>query len=200
MLSPESVSCDSLIAISHFKEEKYTMSASSNTSISLHQAARDVRRRCLQAAALGVMAGLVACAGAPKPVISTIQVSAQAASDVNPDVRKRASPVTVRLYAMKSAAPFETADFFSLFEKDTATLGAELVQREEMLLRPGEQKAMVFKLGPEVKAVAVMAAFRDLERSRWRAVHTIDVGKSTDLVVNLSGSQILLQATPTPKK
>ncbi len=176
------------------------MFATPHSIISLSRAASGARRRCLQGAALIAVLGLVACAGTPKPVISTIQVSAQAATDVNPDSRKRASPVTVRLYAMKSAAPFEAADFYSLFEKDSATLGAELVQREEMLLRPGEQKTMTFKLGPEVKSVAVMAAFRDLERSRWRAVHNVEVGKSTDLVVNLSGSQILLQATPIPEK
>jgi type VI secretion system protein VasD len=161
------------------------------------------RRDCLAwglgAAAL-VGLGLAGCAGAPKPVISSLQVNATAAADVNPDVRRRASPVTVRLYAMKSAAPFESADFFSLFDKDTATLGADLVQREEMLLKPGEQKAMALKFGPEVKVIAVMAAFRDLERARWRAVHTVSVGTATDLAIKLSGTQVVLEATPTPKK
>ncbi len=151
-------------------------------------------------AVIGVMAALSGCAGAPKPVISDVQVMLQAAADVNPDSRKRASPITVRIYAMKSAAPFESADFFSLFEKDTATLGGELVQREEALLRPGDQKTLALKLGPEVKAIAVMAAFRDLERSRWRAVHMVEVGKATDLKVKLSGTQVTLEAVPTPKK
>jgi type VI secretion system protein VasD len=151
------------------------------------------------AAATGVL-GLVGCAGAPKPVVSSIQVSAQAGADVNPDARRRASPVTVRLYAMKSAALFESADFFSLFDKDTATLGAELVQREEMLLKPGEQKALALKLGPEVKAIAVMVAFRDLERSRWRAVHAVEVGKTTNLTIKLAGTQIALEASVVPTK
>jgi type VI secretion system protein VasD len=145
-------------------------------------------------------AGLVGCSSTPKPVISSLQVAVSASADVNPDVRRRASPVTVRLYAMKSAAPFESADFFSLFDKDTATLGADLVQREEMLLKPGEQKALALKFGPEVKVIAVMAAFRDLERARWRAVHTVDVGKATDLAIKLNGTQVVLEAAPSPKK
>jgi type VI secretion system protein VasD len=140
------------------------------------------------------------CSSTPKPVVSALNVSIEASADVNPDARRRASPVTVRLYAMKSAAPFESADFFSLFEKDIATLGAELVQREEMLLKPGEQKPLAFKFGPDVKAIAVMAAFRDLERSRWRAVHTVDVGQSTDLAIKFSGTQISIDAVPTPQK
>jgi type VI secretion system protein VasD len=144
---------------------------------------------------------LAACASAPPPpVVSNIQLSVAAGADANPDARKRASPVTVRIYALKSAAPFEAADFFSLYEKDTATLGAELVQREEFLLRPGEEKALPLKFGPEVKAIAVMAAFRDLERARWRAVQVVDVGKEAELKVKLNGSQISLEHKLLPAK
>ncbi len=164
-----------------------------------------VRQRRLAWGALAATAlALAGCSsGPPKPVVSDIQVTLVAGADVNPDTRKRASPVTVRVYALKSAAPFEAADFFSLFDKDTATLGGELVQREEALLRPGEQKALPpMKFGPEVKSIAVMAAFRDLERARWRAVHMIDIGKGTDLKVMLNASQIVLQGAPLvpPKK
>ena len=158
---------------------------------------------------LGILA-VAACAKPPAPpapppppVISEIQLQVLAGADVNPDARKRASPVTVRIYALKSAAPFEAADFFSLFDKDTATLGSELVQREEFLMRPGDQKALPMKFGPEVKAIGVMVAYRDLERARWREVHTIDIGKAVDLKVRLNGSQIafesrLLPAPPPP--
>ncbi len=162
--------------------------------------ARSKRQYLLGLAAVSLALSLAGCASTPKPVVSTVNVSLQASADVNPDARRRASPVTVRVYAMKSAAPFESADFFSLFEKDTATLGAELVQREEMLLKPGDQRPLAFKFGPEVKAIAVMAAFRDLERSRWRTVHALDVGKSTDLTVKFSGTQIALEVAPVSKK
>lgn len=153
---------------------------------------------------LGVLA-VVACAKPPAPpppppppVVSEIQLQVLAGADVNPDARKRASPVTVRIYALKSAAPFEAADFFSLFDKDTATLGGELVQREEFLMRPGDQKALPMKFGPEVKAIGVMVAYRDLERARWREVHTIDIGKAVDLKVRLNGSQIAFESRLLP--
>ena len=150
------------------------------------------------ACVLGVLA-LAACATPPPaPVVSEIQVLVVAGPDVNPDARKRASPVLVRIYALKSAAPFEVADFFSLFEKDTATLGAELVQREEFLLRPGEEKALPLKFGPEVKSIGVMVGFRDLERARWRDVHAINIGKAAELKVKLNGSQIALEQKLLP--
>jgi type VI secretion system protein VasD len=154
------------------------------------------------ACVLGVLA-MVACATPPPPpVVSEIQLSVVAGPDVNPDARKRASPVLVRIYALKSAAPFEAADFFSLFEKDTATLGGELVQREEFLLRPGEEKALPLKFGPEVKSIGVMVAYRDLERARWRDVHAIAIGKPAELKVKLNGSQIGLEhkLLPPPVK
>jgi type VI secretion system protein VasD len=163
----------------------------------------DAARRNLSQLVLaaGVLA-VAACASPPPPppppVVSEIQLQVLAGADVNPDARKRASPVTVRIYALKSAAPFEAADFFSLFEKDTATLGSELVQREEFLMRPGDQKALPMKFGPEVKAIGVMVAYRDLERARWREVHTIDIGKAVDLKVRLNGSQIALEKKLLP--
>jgi type VI secretion system protein VasD len=158
---------------------------------------------CIRWAAVSLALALAGCASPPPPpppIVSSIQLSVAAGADANPDARKRASPVTVRVYALKSSAPFDAADFFSLYEKDTATLGAELVQREEFLLRPGEEKAMPLKFGPEVKAIGVMAAFRDLERARWRAVHVVDIGKSVELKVKLSGSQISLEHKELPVK
>ncbi len=137
---------------------------------------------------------LAACSSPPKPVVTTLQMSVVTAADTNPDVRKRPSPVVVRIYALKSSAAFDSADFFSLFDKDTATLGADLVQKEEFLMTPGQQKTVPFaKFDPDVKAIAVMAAFRDLERARWRAVQVLDVGKSLELTAKLSGSQIVME-------
>jgi type VI secretion system protein VasD len=136
---------------------------------------------------------LAACKTPPPPVVTTLQMSVVAGADANPDARKRPSPVVVRVYALKSSAAFDSADFFSLFDKDTATLGADLVQKEEFLMTPGQQKALPFKFEPEVKVIAVMAAFRDLENARWRAVQVLDVGKSVELTAKLAGSQIKLE-------
>jgi type VI secretion system protein VasD len=159
---------------------------------------RNLTRLALTLGVLAVAACAKPPAPPPPPVVSEIQLQVLAGADVNPDARRRASPVTVRIYALKSAAPFEAADFFSLFDKDTATLGGELVQREEFLMRPGDQKALPLKFGPEVKAIGVMVAYRDLERARWREVHAIDIGKAVELKVRLNGSQIALEKKLLP--
>ena len=180
----------------------YASLMSESSTLALRRPADACRSLLRIAFMLGGLA-LVGCATPPPPpVVSELQLSVVAGADVNPDARKRASPVLVRIYALKSAAPFEAADFFSLFEKDTATLGGELVQREEFLLRPGEEKALPLKFGPEVKAIGVMVAFRDLERARWRDVHSIAIGKPAELKVRLTGSQIGLEhkLLPPPVK
>ena len=102
-------------------------------------------------------------------MVTPVTLTVAASVDVNPDSRNRASPILVRVYALKSTGPFDNADFFSLFEKDQATLGAELVQREELLLKPGDSRLLKMTLAADVKAIAVMGAYRDLERARWRA-------------------------------
>lgn len=134
---------------------------------------------------------LTACAS--KPVVSQIQLSVLAGADVNPDARNRPSPITVRVYALKSSAAFEAADFFSLFEKDASILGGDMVQREELLLRPGDSKPLEMKLSPDAKALAVFAAYRDLDRARWRAVRVIEVGQVAKLQIKVAARQISIE-------
>lgn len=148
------------------------------------------RRRALGAAALLAGAFLAGCASKPVVVVTPVALTLVTAPDVNPDARGRASPLTLRVYALKSPAAFQSADFFSLFEKDAATLGAEMAQREEFLLRPGETKKLVWTLPADVKAIGVMGAFRDLEHARWRTVQIVEPGKPLALKVNIGARQI----------
>jgi len=140
-----------------------------------------------------LVAALTLAACASKPVVSQVKLSVAAGTDVNPDARNRPSPITVRVYALKSAATFEAADFFSLFEKDAAVLGADVVSREELLMRPGDSKPLEMKLPPEAKALAVFAAYRDLDRARWRAVRVIEVGKAVNLQIKVAARQISIE-------
>ncbi len=145
----------------------------------------------LHAAAIGLL--LSGCASAPKPVISTLQITVEAAADVNPDARRRASPISVRVYALKTTSAFESSDFFSLFEKDQTVLAAEIVVREEMLLKPGETKLLNLKLGPEAKSIAYFAAYRDLEKATWRGTRPIVIGQPAAIRMRVLQRQIVAE-------
>lgn len=139
---------------------------------------------------------LVACAAPPpppKPIVTPVVLQLKGGADANPDARGRASPVTVRVYALKAATPFEAADFFTLFDKDQAALGAELVQKEEALLRPGESRRVEMTLPADARALAFMAAYRDLDRARWREVRPVEPGKALKLDVTFGARQIRIE-------
>lgn len=139
-----------------------------------------------------VLAGTAGCAGTPKPALIKAQFDVQ--PSVNPDSRGRPSPVVVRLYELKSLAAFNGADFFSIYERDKETLGAELLAREEFLFRPGETRKLERKLQPEATYVGVIAAFRDLEHSQWRGTMAVAPGQVVPMLIKLEGSKISIGA------
>ena len=69
------------------------------------------------------MTSLCACLLGPKPVAPVpLSVTVQATAKINPDNYARPSPAKVVFYELKSSTAFETADFFSLAQKDQASL------------------------------------------------------------------------------
>jgi type VI secretion system protein VasD len=141
---------------------------------------------------LAVLLGLVACASGPKPTIVKASVDVQ--PTVNPDIHGRPSPIIVRVYALKSLAAFNGADFFSLFEKDKETLGAELLDREELQLMPGQKLNLQKQFPAETRHIGVLAAFRDLERSQWRTAMAIPAQKTTSVEIRLEGNKASVSA------
>jgi type VI secretion system protein VasD len=133
------------------------------------------------AAAASVALALAACAGAPKPaqVAGTIQASAQ----VNPTSSKRPSPVLVRVYELKTAAGFNSADFMSLYQGDKAALGGDLLGKEEFVLAPGESKTFAKTLAPDTRYLGVLAAYRDVEHAKWRSVVAVQPGQMHNVVI-----------------
>jgi len=120
-------------------------------------------------AALGIALLVAACAAKPPPpasVAGTVQASAQ----INPSASKRPSPLLIRIYELKSAAIFNAADFMSLYQRDQAELGGDLLAKEEFVLNPGETKTFAKTLAPDTRFLGVVAAYRDLEHAKWRTV------------------------------
>jgi len=129
----------------------------------------------------------------PPPPPPKLSVRITAGAMLNPDVNGRASPVVVRVYELKSLAPFEAADFMSLYQQDRAVLGADLLSREEYVLAPGEEKRIEKLLGAEVRGVGVMAAFRNVEAARWRAATSVEPSKDHVIAATVVGGELVLQ-------
>lgn len=126
---------------------------------------------------------LAGCAGETRPDPTSIDLMLTASPAVNPDRNGRASPVLVRVYELRSAGTFETADFFVLLEQDQTALGGELVNRWEFQLDPGETTRLEANFQPSSSALGIMVAYRDIERAQWRAVQAVEVSSENELTV-----------------
>lgn len=113
--------------------------------------------------------GLAACASQPPKPVQT-QATLIASTDVNPDSEGRPSPVVVRIYQLRGDAEFNDAGFFALFDNEQAALGSSLIMRDERTLFPGQRAPLSVALAPDARFLGVVAAYRDIRSSRWRAV------------------------------
>lgn len=109
---------------------------------------------------------------APKEVYR-LQLAVHASQTVNPDDERRPAPIVVRIYELRTDGTFNTADYFSLQDKDRSVLGNDLVRRDEFLLRPGEQRSIQRKTDPATTAIGIVAAYRDLPHAVWRTVYPL---------------------------
>lgn len=135
---------------------------------------------------------------APQP--ATLELASIAAADLNPDSSGRASPLVVRLYALRSLTEFEKADFFSLYEKDEQILAADLVKREELVLKPGATTTVPQEFAPDVQFIAVLGAFRDIERSTWRASVAVPPGAKGVLTIKADAKALSLAIEDAAEK
>lgn len=92
------------------------------------------------------------------------------AADINPDIEGRPSPVIIRVYELASKTVFENQDFFALYDNPEAILRTDLLKKDELVFEPGQRNEYRMALQPATKAVALVAAYRDIEGARWRAV------------------------------
>lgn len=144
---------------------------------------------CLSVAAL---AG--GCAAPPPPTV--VQITVSAAPDVNPDPTGRPSPIVVRIYQLAAPSSFDTADYFKLFEQETATLGADLAGREELRLAPGQAQSLTREMRPTARFLGVAASYRDLQNASWHASIAVPPNVTTPVTASVGRLAVTLTAAP----
>lgn len=155
------------------------------------------RRRVL--GALAAAAVLPGCGGPPKVPPTTVAGTMAASAGVNPSVSRRPSPLLLRVYELKAATAFTAADFVSLYQRDQAELGADLVGREELTLAPGESRPLNRTLAAETRFIGVFAAYRDIEHARWRAVLPVRTGQAHRVSIRADELDITADLVEVPR-
>ena len=165
---------------------------------------RRPRRTALIAAAMtaaglvlsGCLAGAGGAAGSivsklMEPGPTRLDAKVVAESDLNPDYGGRPSPLVVRIYELKNTVAFENADFFKLYESDVGTLEADLINREEFQLKPGDRKEFEQELDPATAYLGVLAAYRDIDNAVWRKTVQLEPNSWNDVTIHLKASEVV---------
>jgi type VI secretion system protein VasD len=158
-------------------------------------------RWAYRAAALALLAAAAGCSAPPPPPPPTIvDLSVSASPDVNPTPAGQAAPIVVRVYQLASSTGFEQAEFFQLFNQDQAFLKTDLVKRDDFLLAPGQSKTATLTPTDQVKALGVLAAYRDFQHATWRATVPVPPHQTTKVTITAGQGAVVVKAEPVPVK
>ena len=141
---------------------------------------------------LGVLICLVAgCASAPKP--AKVSLNLVASNSVNPDLEGRPSPVVVQIYRIRAADAFNNARFFELYDDAEQVLGQDLVGVTEIEMSPDSNRTLsVVGMTADTRYIGVLAAYRDIDEARWRAIVETPSGEKLDFQVALDALSVVV--------
>ena len=133
-----------------------------------------MRGHILKSSALFLSAALWgACAHKPPPPCDQpepVQVMLKAGKPMNPDDSGQSFPTIVRVYLLKGATTLDTAGADEVLRGDRELLGADLLDMQEVTIRPGGYERISFKRQDDARAVAVVALFRSPVGNSWRLI------------------------------
>ncbi len=117
-----------------------------------------------------------------------VEVRLTAAAGANASASGQGAPVVVRIYQLGSTAAFDKAEFFRLLNADAATLGADLIAKDEVLVAPGATRQQSLVLTDKVRAIGLFAAFRDFPRKAWRLAVPVPAGSAATVPVAVTAA------------
>jgi len=115
-----------------------------------------------------------------------------ASPDINPDQIGEASPLNVKTYLLSERTTFDNLGFESALDEAGVLLSDQLLSTKEYIFQPKESVQYAIKLGKETKFIAIVAAYRNVDQSRWKLVVPVDSEDPEDHAVNLTRNSVVL--------
>lgn len=140
--------------------------------------------------ALLVLFGLAGCASDAPPPPTQVVLEFKAAADMNATPDGQGAPARLRYYELKASTGFVSADFFALSDQAQATLGADLVAQDEVLLTPGQTVTRTRVLDANTKLLGFAVAYRDIDKAKWREAVEITPAQTTHLVIDVGAKSL----------
>ncbi|MBT2338072.1 MULTISPECIES: type VI secretion system lipoprotein TssJ [Pseudomonas] len=116
---------------------------------------------------------------------AAVELHFQAIAGLNPGATGQPAPVRVRIFELKNAAVFGRSDYFALAEHAQATLGADLIDQDEVLIQPDQQLSLQRDLDPATRHIGILVGYRELDQSLWRTVLSVPAREYTEYQISL---------------
>lgn len=115
---------------------------------------------------------------------------------VNPDEQGNPYPIVIRIYELKQSSQFNQLSYFELTDADVTKLGADLVSKREVEMKPGDTQSFDRETPIETHYIGVIAGFRNIDNAQWRAVAEIKPEKGNQIVIKVTAYSVSIQNTP----
>ncbi|TVQ84025.1 MAG: type VI secretion system lipoprotein TssJ [Chromatiaceae bacterium] len=126
----------------------------------------------------------------PEPPPPELRAEVVAAPNANRAPTGQGRSLVVRLFELRGDGAFASADYFRLYDDEAATLGGELIAREELTMLPGQRRLLARRLNPEARYLGVIGAFTDIDRANWRALVALTPGQDNRIQVDVGANSI----------
>lgn len=113
----------------------------------------------------GCVLQISACSSAPAKKEGSLELELLASKKINPNEKGQASPVSVRIYELKSTDAFAMSDYFTISEASDPELLTQTQKIYEGMIKPGEKREMELTPAPDAVALGVVAAYRDINHA-----------------------------------
>lgn len=115
---------------------------------------------------------------------------------VNPDEQGNPYPIVIRIYELKNSTQFSQLSYFELTDADVTKLGADLVGKREVEMKPGDTQSFDRETPIETHYIGVIAGFRNIDNAQWRTVAEIKPEKGNQIVIKVTAYSVSVQNTP----
>lgn len=131
---------------------------------------------------------------------ATVELHFNAVAGLNPGANGQPAPVRVRIFELKNTASFLRADYFALAERAQATLGADLIDQDEVLVQPGQQLSLSRELDSTTRQIGLVVGYREIDQAQWRTVVTVAPRKVGAFQIGLDARAVTSAPAATPTR
>ena len=109
----------------------------------------------------------------------------QAPEDKYPDINELLVKKGIRVSEMKTTEDTLEDFFLGVIDEEEATLGGDLLSRDEFELSPGQGREINSRTHDEARYFGVLVAYRDIDQAHWRASTPLEKNSKNKIIVTV---------------